>query len=97
MITIMKTKTFLNALDDAYAKGVSAGANAQKVAGHDEAYTDGYAAGVSAQKLSDHEDQNRRLEEMYNYGKRMGMEEAYAEVGEITFDDMEEAMEEVEE
>lgn len=63
MITVMKTKTFLNALDDAYAKGVSAGANAQKVAGHDDAYTDGYAAGVSAQKLSDHEDQNRRLEE----------------------------------
>jgi hypothetical protein len=29
MITIMKTKTFLNALDDAYAKGVSAGANAE--------------------------------------------------------------------
>ena len=26
MITIMKTSTFLNALDDAYAKGVSAGA-----------------------------------------------------------------------
>lgn len=31
MITIMKTKTFLNALDDAYAKGVSAGANAEAV------------------------------------------------------------------
>lgn len=97
MITVMTTKTFLNALDDAYAKGVSAGANAQKVAGHDDAYTDGYAAGVSAQKLSDHEDQNRRLEEMYQYGKQMGKSEALAEVGEITLDDMEEAMEEVEE
>lgn len=31
MITIMKTKTFLNAIDDAYAKGVSAGANAEAV------------------------------------------------------------------
>lgn len=29
MITIMKTKTFLNALDDAYAKGVCAGSNAE--------------------------------------------------------------------
>lgn len=93
MITVMKTKTFLNALDDAYAKGVSAGANAQKVAGHDDAYTDGYAAGVSAQKLSDHEDQNRRLEEMFQYGKQMGKDEAYAEVGEITLDDVGETLE----
>ena len=31
MITIMKTKTFLNAIDDAYAKGVCAGANAEAV------------------------------------------------------------------
>lgn len=30
MITIMKTKSFLNALDDAYAKGVSAGTFAEK-------------------------------------------------------------------
>ena len=29
MITIMKTSTFLNALDDAYAKGVSAGTLAE--------------------------------------------------------------------
>ena len=29
MITIMKTSTFLNALDDAYAKGVSAGSLAE--------------------------------------------------------------------
>lgn len=31
MFTIMKTKTFLNAIDDAYAKGISAGVMAQKV------------------------------------------------------------------
>ena len=31
MITVMKTSTFLNAIDDAYAKGVSAGANAEAV------------------------------------------------------------------
>ena len=29
MITIMRTKTFLNAIDDAYAKGAAAGANAE--------------------------------------------------------------------
>lgn len=57
MITIMKTKTFLNALDDAYAKGVSAGANAEMV--------------------KEKEDQNRRLHDMYSYGKRTGYVEAY--------------------
>ena len=31
MITIMTTKAFMNAIDDAYAKGVSAGANAEAV------------------------------------------------------------------
>lgn len=31
MITIMKTKTFLNALDDAYAKGVTAGQYAEAI------------------------------------------------------------------
>lgn len=31
MLTIMTTKNFLNAIDDAYAKGVSAGANAEAV------------------------------------------------------------------
>ena len=29
MITIMRTKTFLNTIDDAYAKGAAAGANAE--------------------------------------------------------------------
>ena len=31
MITVMKTKTFLNALDDAYAKGVAAGQYAEAI------------------------------------------------------------------
>lgn len=31
MITVMKTKTFLNALDDAYAKGVTAGQYAEAI------------------------------------------------------------------
>lgn len=57
MITIMKTKTFLNALDDAYAKGVSAGANAEAV--------------------KDREDQNRRLEDMLQHGKTIGMDEGF--------------------
>lgn len=36
MITIMKTKTFLNAIDDAYAKGVAAGANAEALKGRED-------------------------------------------------------------
>lgn len=31
MFTIMKTKSFLNAIDDAYTRGLYAGINAQKV------------------------------------------------------------------
>lgn len=69
MITIMKTKTFLNALDDAYAKGVSAGANAEAV--------------------KQREDQNRRLHDMYQYGKAYGYVEAKDEIGEINLDDLE--------
>ena len=57
MITIMTTKAFLNAIDDAYAKGVSAGA--------------------CAEALKNREDQNRRLHEIYQYGKAAGMVDAY--------------------
>lgn len=64
MITIMKTSTFLNAIDDAYAKGVSAGANAEAV--------------------KEKEDQNRRLHDMYQYGKAYG----YAEAGAIKIEDI---------
>ena len=66
MITIMKTSTFLNAIDDAYAKGVSAGANAEAV--------------------KEKEDQNRRLHDMYQYGKEYGYIEAKDEIGEIDLD-----------
>ena len=38
----------------------------------DSIYKKGYEAGVNAQKCSDHEDQNRRLEQMYEYGKEAG-------------------------
>ena len=66
MITIMRTTTFLNAIDDAYAKGV--------------------AAGSCAEALKNREDQNRRLHEMYQYGKAYGYTEAKDEIGEIDFD-----------
>lgn len=52
MITIMKTSTFLNALDDAYAKGVSAGACSEGLKNREdqnrrlhEMYKYGHAAG----------------------------------------------------
>lgn len=66
MLTIMRTTTFLNAIDDAYAKGV--------------------AAGSCAEALKDREEQNRRLHEMYQYGKAYGYTEAKDEIGEIDFD-----------
>ena len=68
MITIMRTTTFLNAIDDAYAKGAAAGANAEA--------------------LKQREDQNRRLHEMYQYGKTDGYIEASAEIGEIDLKDL---------
>ena len=36
MITIMTTKNFLNAIDDAYAKGVCAGTMQQKLTDHED-------------------------------------------------------------
>lgn len=57
MFTVMKTKTFLNALDDAYAKGV--------------------VAGGQAEALKNREDQNRRLHEIYQYGRAAGLVDAY--------------------
>ena len=68
MLTIMRTTTFLNAIDDAYAKGV--------------------AAGSCAEALKNREDQNRRLCEMYRYGKADGYVEASTEIGEIDLKDL---------
>lgn len=63
MITIMKTKTFLNAIDDAYAKGAAAGANAEALKDKEDqnhrledmlkqgkklGYKEGYEAGYHA-------------------------------------------------
>lgn len=54
MLTIMTTKNFLNAIDDAYAKGVSAGTMAQKLTDHEdqnrrlnELYRMGYERGYT--------------------------------------------------
>lgn len=68
MITIMKTSTFLNAIDDAYAKGVAAGANAEAV--------------------KEKEDQNRRLHEMFQYGKATGYVEATDDLGSIGIEEL---------
>ena len=52
-------------------------------------YNKGFEAGVMAQKMKEKEDHNRQLTEMYNYGKEAGYNDAIAEVGEITLDDLE--------
>ena len=54
----------------------------------DDEYIKGYEAGVMAQKLKDKEDTNRRLHELYKFGFLRGQEEARAEIGEITIDDV---------
>lgn len=43
----------------------------------DSIYNKGYEAGVNAQKCADHEDQNRRLQEMFQYGKSTGYTEGW--------------------
>lgn len=45
----------------------------------DTIYNKGYEAGVTAQKCKEHEDQNRRLEEMFRYGKETGRTEGWKE------------------
>lgn len=83
MLTIMTTKNFLNAIDDAYAKGVCAGTMQQKLTDHEdqnrrlnELYRMGYERG---------------------YGE--GVFETKCEIGEIDLpvvDDIGEALEEAE-
>ena len=83
MLTIMTTKNFLNAIDDAYAKGVCAGTMQQKLTDHEdqnrrlnELYRMGYERG---------------------YGE--GTFDAKCEIGEIDLpvvDDIEEVLEEAE-
>jgi hypothetical protein len=57
MLTIMTTKNFLNAIDDAYAKGVCAGTMQQKLTDHEdqnrrlnELYRMGYGRGYEDAK-----------------------------------------------
>ena len=51
-------------------------------------YNKGYEAGKNAQKLEQQIDQNRRLHDMYQYGKAYGYTEAKDEIGEIDLDDL---------
>lgn len=83
MLTIMTTKNFMNAIDDAYAKGVCAGTMQQKLTDHEdqnrrlnELYRMGYERG---------------------YGE--GVFDTKCEIGEIDLpvvDDINEALEEAE-
>ena len=63
----------------------------------DDEYIKGYEAGIMAQKLKEKEDNNRRLHDLYRYGFLRGQEEARAEIGEITIDDLAELFEDGEE
>ena len=42
-------------------------------------YKLGFEAGVNHQKMTEHEDQNRRLEDMLHYGKKIGHDEGWIE------------------
>lgn len=83
MLTIMKTKNFLNAIDDAYAKGVCAGTMQQKLTDHED----------QNRRL------NELYRMGYERGYTEGTFDTKCEIGEIDIsvvDDIGEALEEVE-
>ena len=99
MLTIMTTKNFLNAIDDAYAKGVCAGTMQQKLTDHED----------QNRRLEDmlHRGKEIGKNEGFMDGYRKGYEVGYSEgeldakceVGEIDLpvaDDIEQAVEEAE-
>jgi len=99
MITIMKTSTFMQSIEDAYEAGVNAGTMAQKLTDHDD----------QNRRLEDmlHRGKEIGKNEGFMEGYRKGYEVGYSEgeldakceVGEIDLpvaDDMEKAVEEAE-
>lgn len=98
MLTIMTTKNFLNAIDDAYAKGVCAGTMQQKLTDHE----DQNRRLEDMLKYGKEIGKTEGLQEGYRIGYKCGYEEGEAdtkaEIGEIdlpVFDDIEEAVEAV--
>ena len=83
MLTIMTTKNFFNAIDDAYAKGVCAGTMQQKLTDHED----------QNRRL------NELYRMGYDRGYGEGAFDTKCEIGEIDLpvvDDIGEALEEVE-
>ena len=84
MITVMKTKTFLNALDDAYAKGVTAGQYAEAVKEKED----------QNRRLEDmmHHGKNLGLKEGFERGYKAGYDDAEYEAklmaGEIDIEEI---------
>lgn len=89
MLTIMRTSTFLNAIDDAYSKGVAAGSAAEAIKdredqnrrledmlhfGKDAGHKEGYFEGYK---------------DGYKAGYSKGEEDALADIGEIDLSDLE--------
>ena len=84
MITVMKTKTFLNALDDAYAKGVAAGQYAEAVKEKED----------QSRRLEDmlHHGKELGLDEGFKKGYYAGYSDGEADarsvIGEIDLEDL---------
>ena len=53
-------------------------------------YELGFSAGYDARKLEEKEQNDRNLLDLYRRGYKQGYEEAKAEIGEITLDDLKE-------
>ena len=56
----------------------------------DAQYDAGYTAGYNARKVEEKDEHEHNLIDLYRRGYQQGYDEALAEVGEITIDDLEE-------
>lgn len=98
MLTIMTTKNFLNAIDDAYAKGICAGTMQQKLTDHEDQNRRLEDMLHYGEKIG----YNKGLEEGHSKGYTEGYGEGVfdtkCEIGEIDLpvvDDIDEALKEV--
>lgn len=55
----------------------------------DKQFEKGFSAGYNARKIEEKEDHTHTLQDLYRRGYKQGYDDASAEIGEITIDDLE--------
>ena len=88
MLTIMKTSTFLAALDDAYAKGVAAGSNAESLKNREDQNRRLEDMLRHGKELGRQEAFVDGYKEGYKVGYAEGEQDALSQIGEIDLDDL---------